>query len=283
MSKQPIIGIIGLGSVGKAVQDGLSHYFKDVRSYDIESKGHYKDILDTDIYLICVSTDMRSDDRLDMSNVISVLERLDETGYKGLVCIKSTVQLGFFDSIKGRYNLRICYAPEFLRERSAFKYFVYPDRLVFGFPEYYPCTDRDRNLLDTIFHWAKCPVFYMTAIEAELMKLAHNAKIATDVTFTNEIAMICADLGCDAKKVMESIWTDRRRTRHWMNPEGGPYGGKCVPKDTNDIIIATKSKFFQAVKDTNELAKERHRKGEVTFSKYRVQENLDYHEYTKDD
>lgn len=262
------IGIVGLGSVGTAAYDGLNHYWKgNVYGYDIDGRGDYTDILDSDIVLICVSTDEAEDGRLDMTNTLDVLNKLHENEYKGLVVMKSTVQLGFFDGIKGKYDLRLCYAPEFLRERSAFKFFVYPDRLVFGFPDG-DYSEEDEYILETTFNWCQCPTFYMSTTEAEIMKLAHNAKIATDVSFTNEIKMLCTDMKCDPKIVMESIYTDRRRTRHWLNPEGGPYGGKCVPKDTKDLMIATQSNFFKAVEETNERVKKRHKEGTLTFDNY---------------
>lgn len=241
------LGVVGLGSVGKAVFHGLSYYFDDVKGYDIKGEGNFKDILDTDVVFICVSTDFK-DDSLSMTDVENVIERLVVNEYKGIVVVKSTVSIGFTERMCETYqDLRIMYAPEFLREEQAYQFFIYPDRLVFSGTKY------DMDVLEDIFSWSNCPVFRMKHKEAEIMKLAHNAKIAVDVSFANEIKMLSDKLGLDSYKIMESIWSDRRRTKYWLNPLKGPYGGKCVEKDSKDYMISTNSKIVKSADYVNRI------------------------------
>ena len=176
------------------------------------------------------STNASNSGELDMSAIEEVCEKMQTECYNGLIVIKSTLQPGTMESLrKNCPDLRLAYVPEFLREKDAIEWFEYPDRIV------YSCTDEDEDLLKIAFSWVDfdIPRLKMSDIEAEIGKLAHNAYIATKVTFTCEIERIADSMGCDAMKVMRTVWTDRRvnNSAH-LTPYKGGFGGKCVPKDT---------------------------------------------------
>ncbi len=229
------VGIIGVGAVGTAVLLGMEPYH-EVLGYDIDGRGSFKDILDTNAVLICVATDGLSPGELDMSAIEETVRRLDETDYSGLVIVKSTLQPGTMEKLENIYPaLRICYMPEFLRERDANEWFASPDRLVVSGP---PEVVAEALKL---FEWipAAVPRLPMTHLEAELGKLAHNAFIATKVTFTCEIERISLHHSADPQKVMEVVWKDRRicNPAH-LTPGLGGFDGKCVPKDTRALSSA---------------------------------------------
>lgn len=252
------IGIVGLGKVGRAAKHVLEYWF-DCVGYDIVGDYSWKSILETDCVMICVSTPSRKDGRLDCSNVDDVLSKLSEDKYSRLVIIKSTIAVGYMGRASKAYpQLRLVYMPEFLRERSNFQWFVNPDRLVISGSE------KDCEEALSCFSWVEdAEVLIMDHCSAEIAKLAHNAFIATKVSFTNEIENICEKHGGDPEKVMSVIWADRRvRSKEHLKPGLGPYSGKCVPKDTEELINASPENtiLLKAVSLVNEKAREKYDK-----------------------
>jgi|GEM_PF-2870496 len=242
-------GVIGLGSVGWAVVHGLSPRFP-YAAYDIVGDYVWEGILPTDIVFICVQTPSNKSGRLDCSAVTSVLNRLDQDKYSGCVVVKSTVSVGFMDRMIVQYpSLRLVYMPEFLRERSSFTWFANPDRIVIS------GSDSDIREVLTYFSWVDkgVPVLQMNHRSAEIGKLAHNAYIATKVSFTNEMETICTEYDANAFDVMSVIWADRRvRSQDHLTPDIGPYGGKCVPKDMSELLHSGKKRvLLSAVESVN--------------------------------
>jgi UDPglucose 6-dehydrogenase len=227
------IGIIGLGSVGSAAFKTLKDFFPTV-GYDIDGRGEWKDILDTDAVMVCVPTDASENGNLDVSSVFVTAEKLSKFRYHGLIIVKSTIQPRTMDFLEESFpNLRLAYVPEFLREKDADEWFRNPDRLV------YSCDDLDEKVLLSCFQWisSEMPRIRMTHLEAEFGKLAHNAFIASKVTFTCEIERICNINSIDARNVMEAVWRDRRiNNPAHLTPYLGGFRGKCVPKDTQALV-----------------------------------------------
>jgi UDPglucose 6-dehydrogenase len=246
------VAVIGLGSVGGALKHTLEFFYKVV-GYDINGNYEWKGILDSDILFICVQTNTGDDGRLDCSHVTEVLSRLSEDSYKGIVVIRSTLRIGYMEfATKTFQNLHLVYSPEFIRERSRLQWSVCPDRIVMSGSR----EDVDRAL--KYFGWAEeAEVLVMDYRSAEIGKLANNAYIATKVSFTNEMEMICRKLGGDAESVMDIVTTDRRvRTKEHHRPFLGPYEGKCVPKDTLELITAAENPILlSAVHKVNEVVK----------------------------
>lgn len=223
------ISIIGLGSVGKAAELGLAE-FHEVSGYDIDGRGNWENVLSSELTFVCVNTDASEDSTLDMDNIIDVCNKLSENEYSGLVVVKSTLHPGTMSQMEAGFpRLRLTYMPEFLREKDAEEWFVNPDRIVISGDA------GDMKIALNCFDWVpkSVPRLRMKHLEAELGKLAHNAYIATKVTFTCEIERIAIELGADPYPVMETVWTDRRvRNPAHLTPGLGGFDGKCVPKDT---------------------------------------------------
>ena len=223
------VSIIGLGSVGNAAFTILQNYHS-VTGYDIDGRGRWDDVIYSDAALVCVSTDAGGGGRLDMSNINSVAKRLSDDNYQGVMIVKSTLHPGTMDAIAIRHpKLKISYVPEFLREKDAIEWFSNPDRIV------YSADEISAQITLDCFAWIplEVPRIKMTHLEAEFGKLAHNAYIATKVTFTCEIERIANARGIDAHSIMEVVWTDRRvNNPAHLTPGLGGYSGKCVPKDT---------------------------------------------------
>jgi len=252
--KNTVIGVIGLGTVGKSVKHILGYYFETV-GYDLKGDYRWDDILKSKIVFICVPTPEGPDGRLDCSKVENVLQRLSVDGYNGIIVIKSTIGVSFMEKALSEFpDFKFVYMPEFLREKSSFSWFVTPDRLVIsGDP------DDIKEVLG-YFHWIdeNVPILKMTHREAEIGKLAHNAFIAVKVSFTNEIETICRENDADTKNVMRVIWADRRvKSREHLQPNLGPYGGKCVPKDTRELINSSESTILiKAAEQVNEKTRQ---------------------------
>lgn len=111
------VGIVGLGVVGKAVQAGLAKVGNKISVHDLKLQTSIKDVVGTKIIFICVPTPQSDDGSCDTKNVEDVLADLSRLDYKGIVAIKSTVEIGFTNTmIQNFKNLTICFVPEFLRE-----------------------------------------------------------------------------------------------------------------------------------------------------------------------
>ena len=233
------IGIIGLGAVGTASMLGMKPHH-DVVGYDIDGRGDWEEILNTKAVLVCVSTNLdsaslatTSNGILDLGPVKDVANRLADSKYQGLVIYKSTLNVGTMESLEHMHpDLRLIYMPEFLREKDAVEWFADPDRLIASGN----AADVEEAL--RLFEWvdSQIPRIPMKHIEAEIGKLAHNAYIATKVTFTCEIERICILHNVDPHPVMETVWRDRRvmNPAH-LTPGLGGFDGKCVPKDTRAL------------------------------------------------
>ncbi len=248
MKERGSIGIVGLGSVGKALKHVLSFYHQ-CYGYDIDGRGNWEDILGAAVSLVCVDTPEGKNNRLDCSNVDNVLERLSDYNYSGVVAIKSTVRVGYMETAIHTFsNLRIVYFPEFLREKSTLQWTVNPDRLVIaGNPD-------DVSIVLSYFTWVEsAKTIIVSYRDAELGKLAHNAFIATKVTFANEMERISLEHGADPEKVLEIVWSDRRvGSPEHLKPYRGAYGGKCVPKDSGELETAGNSDFLRMISSMND-------------------------------
>ena len=232
--KKESIGIIGLGSVGKALK-AVMGYFYDVAGYDIIGQYNWDAILNCEAVFICVQTPESINGRLDCSHVSDVLDKLNEATYAGIIVIKSTLRYGFMDQASKKYpNLKLVYSPEFMSEKNAFAWTANPDRIVLSGKK------EHIDYVESLYFWADAAKIIRTDYKsAEIGKLAHNAYIAVKVTFTNTMEAISLSHGANASDVMRIVYSDRRvgNSAH-LEPFKGPYRGKCVPKDTAELISA---------------------------------------------
>jgi len=228
------IGIIGLGVVGSAIQYGFEKLGHDVRFHDIVLDTTIEDVLDTEICFLCVPSPSLENGGCDTSIVETVVESLNQKGYCGIICIKSTVVPGTTQKLINKFNNdKICFVPEFLRERSAALDFVENhDVCIIG-------TKNDESFDKIKQAHGKFPKQFiqLSSTESELSKYFNNIYNATLITFANSFYEVCKDLGANytnvknattARSHIQDIYLD-------CNKNFRGFGGMCLPKDTKAI------------------------------------------------
>jgi UDPglucose 6-dehydrogenase len=219
------IGIIGRGTVGSAVFEGLEYLGHTMTFFDTKHEGSaMADVLDTEVVFISVPTDRAVNGDCDTSIVDNVVAELAINNYAGLVSIKSTVIPGTTD------RLRICMVPEFLRAKSALADFVYNhDLLVAG------CYNReDADIIVELHGTFPQHVARVTPTEAEIIKYFNNVHHAMSVTFANIAYDVCDQLGANYMNVYKAIVKRECFNPAYLmaNKNMRGFGGHCLPKDT---------------------------------------------------
>ena len=193
------------------------------------------------VVFITVGTPPRPDGSADTRSIFevarTVARQLD--GYK-LVVQKSTAPVGTARALHGfiakhaRRGARFDVAsnPEFLREGSAIETFMRPDRVVIG-AESKRAAEILRKIHDPLF-LIETPMVVTTLESAELIKYASNCFLAAKISFINEIANLCEELGADVQAVAKGVGMDRRIGAKFLHAGPG-YGGSCFPKDTRAL------------------------------------------------
>lgn len=251
------IGIIGSGVVGYATGKALATIGNDVTFFDvtetkldiIENEGYkvartLEYIKHADIFFIVVPTP-DNDGAIDLSYVRTAVTDLSnvlknrETYFT--VVIKSTVIprttenviIPIIEKITGKIcgkGFGICSNPEFLNEAHPYEDVINPDRIVIG---EFDSTSGDT--LANLYSVFTCPIIRTSIVTAEMAKYANNAFNATKISFFNEIINMCDKINADSATIHKIVQLDRYYGIHPWHI-GTPYGGKCLPKDTNAII-----------------------------------------------
>lgn len=230
-----------------------------------------KDAIESaEIAFIAVGTPMGEDGSADLKYVLSVASEIGrEMNHSMIVVDKSTVPVGTADkvrvAIQKELDLRgektIFYVvsnPEFLKEGAAVDDFMKPDRVVVGADEKL-ALDKMRELYAPFFR-THDRFIGMDIRSAEMTKYAANAMLATKISFMNEIANICEQVGADVNQVRVGIGSDRRIGYSFIYPGCG-YGGSCFPKDVNALINTANSvgyhpELISAVDGVNQRQKQ---------------------------
>lgn len=215
---------------------------------------------DADFAFIAVGTPSGVDGEADLQYVRSAAEAVaDLVNHPIVVVNKSTVPVGtgdwVADIIKKRragkpLDFSVVSNPEFLREGSALNDFMKPDRVVLG------STNRDAaNQVAQLYNTLRCPILITDLRTAEMIKYASNAFLATRISFINEIANICEELGADVTEVATGMGYDNRIGRAFLDAGLG-WGGSCFPKDVKAlahmaVLHGTQPQLLQAVMDIN--------------------------------
>ena len=199
-------------------------------------------VKDADVVFLAVGTPMRrGDGYADLSYVYAAVEELAPhlDGFT-VITTKSTVPVGTSREIERRLkairpdaDVAVCSNPEFLREGSAIQDFTHPDRVLIG-------TDsvRARTVMEKLYKplsLRSAPVMFVSRESAELAKYAANAFLALKISFINEIADLCEQVGANVQEVASAIGKDRRIGDKFLHPGPG-YGGSCFPKDVSAIV-----------------------------------------------
>jgi UDPglucose 6-dehydrogenase len=195
-----------------------------------------------DIVFLAVGTPMRrGDGYADLGYVYKAVEELTPQldGFT-VIATKSTVPVGTSREIERRLralrptaDVAVCSNPEFLREGSAIQDFTHPDRVLVGLDD-----PRARSLMERLYKplaLRNAPVVFVARESAELAKYAANAFLAMKISFINEVADLCEEVGADVQEVASAIGRDRRIGDKFLHPGPG-YGGSCFPKDVSALI-----------------------------------------------
>jgi len=195
-----------------------------------------------DAVFIAVGTpSRRGDGHADLSFVYAaVREMAPLLSPTAVVVTKSTIPVGTGDEVerilrecRGDAGIPVVSNPEFLREGAAIQDFKHPDRIVIGTDDM-----RARAVLAEIYrplYLNEPPLIYVSRRTAELIKYAANAFLATKITFINEIADLCEQVGADVQEVARGIGLDNRIGSKFLHPGPG-FGGSCFPKDTLALL-----------------------------------------------
>ncbi len=216
-------------------------------------------IQDAEVVFIAVGTPQGVDGEADLRHVRSAAESIADVMDHPLIIInKSTVPVGTGDWVativrKRRGNdvdFSVVSNPEFLREGSAVRDFMHPDRVVLG--------SEDRaaaERVSSLYIPLRCTIMVTDLRTAEMIKYASNAFLATRVSFINEIAGICDELGVDVTEVAFGMGCDERIGHHFLQAGLG-WGGSCFPKDVMALahmadLHGTHPQLLRAVVDIN--------------------------------
>jgi UDPglucose 6-dehydrogenase len=219
------------------------------------------------ILFITVGTPSLPGGLADLSFVEDVARKIGRlmNEYK-IIVIKSTVPVGTGAKIKkiienelNRRKLGITFDlisnPEFLREGKALHDAMYPERIVIGCE-----TENARQIMKDLYKDVRTKIFFTTVIDAEMIKYAANAFLATKISFINEMARFCEKIGANINEVAKGIGMDSRIGPLFLQAGIG-YGGSCFPKDVRALLtLASKENtplnIIQAASNVNETQAE---------------------------
>ena len=291
-AREPI-GVIGTGYVGLVTAAGFAELGADVYCIDIDEEkieglkagripiwepgledlvARHRDRLhfSTDLsealeharlLFVAVGTPPTYSGDADLSAVHSVVDAMPASDRHALV-MKSTVPCGTGDHIKrafreqGKDGFRYVSCPEFLKEGSAVRDFLEPDRVVIG-----DDGDWAGDAVVELYAPLDAPLVRTDIRSAEMVKLASNAFLATKISFINEIANVCEETGADVVEVARGMGLDDRIGPKFLQAGIG-FGGSCFPKDVSALkqLAGNSGYHFQllnAVIEVNELQKRR--------------------------
>lgn len=221
--------------------------------------------LKSDVTFICVGTPSKKQGSMSLYQLETVSRQLGNIMKKKkkyhVFVVKSTVIPGTSEDIvakiigrksrkKYKKDFGIVMNPEFLKEGTAVDDFLNPDRIVIGSSD-----PKANQIIKSLYKQFKCPILETNLKEAEMIKYASNAFLATKISFINEIGNICKKFGINSNLIAKGIGLDRRISPKFLR-SGIGFGGSCFPKDVNALVykateLGYNPRLLRSVLDVN--------------------------------